>query len=839
MKSMKKLVYYIIGVTVLLTASCARDFSWQEEFSGDEGIALNFTCSDMATRAVDGVGNENLIKRIDYFIFPYGADGTVADDAEYVFSKSLIPTDNGLAGTYKDTVQTGVLNQIFANGSKTAMVFAVANYVDKYGSNPSLAVVNTTIPDTVKTWKGLHDLEVGATFFEDGGEGFELRWPRKMNPNSPDLFFVMKGEKEIELNPTGRFAVQAEVPLKRLASKVTVSFEFEDFLEQKKDSEGHIYEEINWVPMNDGEKTRIYMSNAIEHTTLGGPISRTLVADSWGTCTMPQEHEGVAGDGTRDLFEYAYDYMKDITTTDVSGNKLAHYYTYPISVEEGDDNQPYLKLVLPWQGYKNFGTADTPDWREYKQKEVYYKIVLPRGSICEPNMIYEFSVDVNMIGSDNEVKVIGEEYVVKNWSYEGDFASNVGLGRYISLDIPKDEYDMYGDKVMILFVSSGEVEISQLQIYKPNVNGDPNKSTNDIVLRKNANGTLTYGTYSTRTGNGTTQNPYRYGTANYSAATADFKGLTVPNWVDVVGSKLVINHALNTNVSSSSVDITPYIFIVTLHLKGETSTRFDRTVTITQYPPIYAESILSEDNRTVFLNGQRYTTNANTTVNNNALESLGTIGQSGTSQTADTRTIVTVTTLAGIDVSRYEALGIGAPVIGDPRIKLSDKYPVNPAVAAQSWETEDLGSATNNYIADYLYADLDKSNVIAPKFMLSSGMGSCAGTKVDWIHNVERCASYQEEGYPAGRWRLPTEAEIVYVYNLAHDLALLSNPFYSTSNYWANSGRRYYNGSFVDAGTGNYSSRCVYDLWYWGDEPALTGAAATSWSGFMTSKQSN
>ena len=813
MKSMKKLVYYIIGVTVLLTASCARDFSWQEEFSGDEGIALNFTCSDMATRAVDGVGNENLIKRIDYFIFPYGADGTVADDAEYVFSKSLIPTDNGLAGTYKDTVQTGVLNKIFANGSKTAMVFAVANYVDKFGSNPSLANVNTTIPDTVKTWKGLHELEVGATFFEDGGEGFELRWPRTMKPTDSELFFVMTGEEEIELNPSGRFAVQAEIPLKRLASKVTVSFTYEEFLEQKKDAEDNIYEEIKWVPMSDGEKTRVYMSNAIEHTTLGGPLSRDLVADSWASCTLPQTHGSTVGDGTRDLFEYAYDYMKDITITDDSGNKLAHYYTYPIGVEEGDDNQPYLKLVLPWQGYKNFGTTEDPDWREYKQKEVYYKIALPRGSISEPNMIYEFSVTVNIIGSDNEVKVIGEQYVVKDWSQEGSFASNVSLGRYISLDIPKDEYDMYGDNVQILFVSSGEVEISKLQIYDYILTG--NTATPEYFI------------------NG---GPTDY-VRPYNANTTDDgdPAVRLPNWVTIQGSKLVINHTLHTALDSD-VNISPFKFVVTLHLKDEgTSTRFDRTVTITQYPPLYVETVLTQRSQTVFLNGTQYSTTQRTVYNGDD-ESLGTIGENGGS-TARTRTIVSVTTLADMDVTEYTSRGIAAPVIGDPRTRLGDKYPVNPGVAAQTWETDDLGAAANNYIADYLYADVDKSNVIAPKFMLSSGYASCAGTKVDWIHNVERCASYQEDGYPAGRWRLPTEAEIVFVYHLAEDLELLSNPFYYQSNYWANSGRRIYQGNFQPASTGgNYSSRCVYDLWYWGDEPALTGNAATQWSGFMTTK---
>ncbi len=835
---MKKIIYIAFAAASLAAVSCAKTAEFDKTLvAGEQTLTLNFTTGSMATRAVDGVDNENLVKQIDYFFFPYGTDGKVDPNAEYVYKGTLVPEAGHERDiTYRETISPGILNKIFPDGNTKAVVMAIANYVGKYG--PTANEPETTIPEDAKTWKQLHELEVGPTFFKDGGPGFQLRWPRRLMPNDPSLFFVMAADSvEVELNKAGQYAIDKEVPLKRLASKVTVNFTYEECLEEKKNKEGEIIDYIHWIPQSEDEETRVYLSNGIEHTTIGGPLTRDLVADSWGTATQP------LGNGTRDIFEYAYDFMKDIA--EVDGKKAAHYYTYPISTEEGDDNQPYLKLVLPWYGYKYVGpetetapvySADSPNWIKYKQKEVYYKIVLPRETISEPNYIYEYDVLVNIIGNDKEVQITGEEYRVKDWSSDQAIDNNVGLGRYISLDIPKDTYDMYGDRVQILYVSSGEVEISQLHIYKPNVNGDPNKATNDIVLQKDDEGNLVYGTYSTRTGDGTTNNPYRYGTANYSANTADADGVTVPNWVSVSGTQLIINHAMNTNINNSGVDITPYKFEVTLHLKGETSTRFDRTVTVTQYPPIYAESLYSSSSSTVFLNGQQYTVGTNTTVYNNAGESLGTIGLQGASQTANTRTIVTVSTLSELDVTRYTALGIGTPIIGDPRITLSEKYPVNPAVDAQSWEQNDLGTEANNYIADYQYAALDKSNVIAPKFMLSSGYGSCAGTKVDWIHNVERCASYQEDGYPAGRWRLPTEAEIVFVYNLAHDLGLLSNPFYSTSNYWANSGRRYYNGSFQPAGTGNYSARCVYDLWYWGDEPALTGTAATQWSGFMTSK---
>ena len=391
---MKKIIYIACAAAALAAVSCAKtaEFDSVKPDRSGEGLTIRFTTGDMATRAtVDGVDNENKIKKIDYFIFPYNVDdeGNMVGSTEYVYKGTVTPTDDGLAGTYEETFAPGILNEIFPDGATKAMVFAVANYVDKFGA--AVESPNMTIPETAKTWEALHALEVGETFFKDGGPGYELRWPRVMQPSpytvtsegeggeeveetvTDDLFFVMTGEEEIELEATGSYAVDATIPLKRLASKVTVDFEYETVVEEK--TSGNIY----WVPQPSGEETRVYLSNAIEHTTLGGPLTRDLVADSWATCTRPQP----GGDGTRDIFEYSYDYMNDIAP-DENGIVTAHYYTYPIQMEEGDDNQPYLKLVLPWYGYKWVGEGTAPatvdptssSWQMYKQKEVYYKIVL-------------------------------------------------------------------------------------------------------------------------------------------------------------------------------------------------------------------------------------------------------------------------------------------------------------------------------------------------------------------------------------------------------------------------------------------------------------------------------
>ena len=50
-------------------------------------------------------------------------------------------------------------------------------------------------------------------------------------------------------------------------------------------------------------------------------------------------------------------------------------------------------------------------------------------------------------------------------------SANVATGRYISLEIPKDEYDMYVDEIDINFVSSGTVVPIIKEIYQLDLSG--------------------------------------------------------------------------------------------------------------------------------------------------------------------------------------------------------------------------------------------------------------------------------------------------------------------------------------------------------------------------------
>ena len=123
----------------------------------------------------------------------------------------------------------------------------------------------------------------------------------------------------------------------------------------------------------------------------------------------------------------------------------------------------------------------------------------------------------------------------------------------------------------------------------------------------------------------------------------------------------------------------------------------------------------------------------------------------------------------------------------------------------------------------------DASDLIAPDFIICSGWGRTQGQNAQSFQTFERrCATYQEAGYPAGRWRIPTEAELAYIFKL-QQLQVIANLFQVTNGnaYWASSGwavNGYNNGTITFTNTpsvnGNNTAgvRCVYDIWYWGEE---------------------
>lgn len=115
------------------------------------------------------------------------------------------------------------------------------------------------------------------------------------------------------------------------------------------------------------------------------------------------------------------------------------------------------------------------------------------------------------------------------------------------------------------------------------------------------------------------------------------------------------------------------------------------------------------------------------------------------------------------------------------------------------------------------------SNLMAPSYLIASKYG---GTEyydgTPYAEAVYKCASYQEDGYPAGRWRLPTRAEIRFIAMLSANKAF-TFLFGVNGKYWsANGAVLVQEDDIKDADDATFAmTRCVYDIWYWGDEDRL------------------
>mgnify|MGYP006916087873 FL=1 len=333
-----------------------------------------------------------------------------------------------------------------------------------------------------------------------------------------------------------------------------------------------------------------------------------------------------------------------------------------------------------------------------------------------------------------------------------------------------------------------------------------------------------------------------------TGAQTDYTTTADGSWITYNHPTLTIDHTLNNDISISSFDSSPYVFTFEIrHSDNSSYTTGD--IVVTQYPAMYITSELS--NGYVYVNGTTYSgTETSKKVYDNrgssTAYSLGSIvDPSGITNSGDNTNPYQYTIYA-------TSLPSDSPyVIGDPR------FGITSAVS----NLTGLGSG-------YKPTAENTQNFISPAFKIASSYGK---TTALWYENSqERCAAYQENGYPAGRWRLPTEAEIQFLvslseYNKIPQLFTVTNYTNTTINYWTGNYLTYYwaggglgyglydvldfnDRTKVEWNNQAYSfnltyggtsyarhavyTRCVYDVWDWGedkDEDHLT-----SWGGFQT-----
>lgn len=494
----------------------------------------------------------------------------------------------------------------------------------------------------------------------------------------------------------------------------------------------------------------------------------------------------LAGTPKANYIEYVYDYLKDY-----GEGEVPVYYTYPVSTPTDDHNRMFIKVVVPWFGYNADGAI-------VDQMESYYKIFIPDADTQSANtadvisnLWYDITANINTIGPGTET-LIQASYIVKDWNNLGEISSNVASGNYLSLDVARETLDAYATLTQIAFAASGPVTAYVNYIYQYNYTG--------------------------------TETGYDYFMQN-NAVTADDDLMekkeipdaeTIQNWVRVESRNgqnyLVIDHAMQNDISNiNSFDAAPYVFNVTLRLEDAPNRSYDKTITVTQYPAMY---ITSEQSTA-------YTTQYGYVFVNSTSNGSANISSSGNSNTH--MFIVTSTILSDDELA-------SGKMLGDPRLKTIQNYYNNND---QNWSIQaNALDGTYRRLSYYYPTDPSSSaaNIISPKFRVASSYGATGDH--DRESAWERCAGYQEDGYPAGRWRIPTTAEIEYITKLS------TNGFLDYLFGWKPGTTQYNNGNnayyFTASGIVNVRNdlkrvtevtnvtgvrvRCVYDDWYWTDK---------------------
>ncbi len=844
----KLLIYSSIIWAVFAVSSCTREpFPGQETGTGDGTcIDLRVKSSEPITKAFpagEDAYNENVVYTLDYFIFT--ADPTTSTTAEaftygrFTYDTAVKPVDEESSKAAGKVVD---LMDFHTAGNTSGYVYVIANLPDKTNSPDNYFEVNAEgklqqvvgSKTTVLTpnYATLQALEVVASFqkLTDGKFTAQNR-------------FVMAGLQSFTLS--GKQADPVTVELSRIASKLSLDMNVIKYLAQfTSDASATQNYQNSWFP--NVEKIQVYVNYVNPKGLVSGTYeNRKYEIGSYFSYDRYAFIPSIDPNGTYKEKVLSFDedgnveYGSDGLPVFVDGNEYPAYnvtgspfYSYPTTWNASDATAPFIKIIIPWVAYditdENYqnptgnnrtaliaaaagfpeelkinnvvvGERDlertTPgDMESRGGHEFYYKINIPATlpgqtsvNALQANYWYKLILDIAVLGSDAEdlpVELAGDYYVV-DWSAPAEkMGGDLNAGRYFKVN---KTFEMFGSELVIPVQSSHNITVD-------NVSSQYNRYT----------------------GNSSTGSLTRHNTLS-----------TGDNFTLIASgrNKVTLTHTVESDLTKMQArDISPITYTFTIQQADNSN--YKETVTVIQYPTIYAESIPDQGGASTFLYGTVYSNTARP-VTNDDNDSLGNIGNSSAGKA---KTIITIKTLAGISTTPYTDQGIPAPVIGDPRASLAEAYLTNPRNSSQVWQAADFRNVSN--ILEYKYADPSKKNVIAPKIMVASGYGgNNRNAKNTWLETAERCAAYQEDGYPAGRWRLPTEAEVLFIYTLAQTNNLLPNPFYSRDNrYWGNAGRSIYRGSFDDSNN-NASCRCVYDLWYWGDDRL---DAPNSWGGFKT-----
>lgn len=796
---MKKIFIYVaIAALALATACTTRNFP-EIPADGDIVLSLRFGAPIQTRATTQGVGLENAVNSVDCFFY---TDVTANPAYSFRDDNPTITQDEEGNKIYTVSLTAGEANP-FGEGNvpdlnvllnnKQCEVFAVFNSPTAITAAP-LATIKTTALENSFAHEG-----------PTAGSSTGSKWVVTTDEEADDYdkYFVMTGAQT--LTRSGNNAIEGTVEMQRVAAKIAVDLKIKKSVT---DANGKV-----WNPMLGGQQVRVYPQNVAKAAIIGGADATPTFPTDLDLFTYkevvyqsyyPADYqEGGAHAGEEDpgkVVEEGSDYV-------IASQQ--DFYTYPMTWTRGGDDEPFIKVIVPWSGES--GTTS--------QKEIYYKVMLPWTSI-EANKYYKLTVNVSILGTEGEPEVTLEPLsaMVVSWQGGGNVNGTVSAAKYLSVErgvvTATSNYDTAEGRFEFYTATSGT----------PYAASDPVTVTIKEIKQKNLK-------------SGNWEYLYQDGTANSSEITKreDAAGnkYTVDDvntqWIQKVGDNyLQIGHQLNSKLTSAYMDVTPYYYTVVLSLPTDIdpSGEYSKTVTFVQWPEVY---VVEDPNSEASSNSNKGYVYVNGSNSSNA--SYGGVAGLAGSNTNPNMYILTV--------SVSNTYSIGDPRNTTVNNNLGSNSNTWSAQARRTW-----GTGTNNRLTNYheTLTSTDFDTMIAPKIRIASSYGVTSEISRDGAR--KRCASYQEDGIPAGRWRIPTEAEVRFICTLSalgripylygYSNQTTGSPLNQTGYYWTATSCLSVNNYTESVNTVSRSQawvRCVYDEWFWGDATTrpLTNKTQFTW----------
>lgn len=784
---MKKLSFSLLSMAAAMILATVPACSIKEDLTPDtgEGVVLRFFSDESmvvtkATTQKEGVDalNENVLSSVEYFIY-----SNAQKNGNAVLHGYLENVRQNAPVSIPMTIET-VNSVLCPNGATNFWVYAIANHSRIVDAGDPENLTGTDVATISALTK---DLEIDGSVVK-----------------TPQTNFLMSTDGQFEVTNIKRrstIVATANIGLKRVAAKITVAVRVVPSVEIKNtvtisgvtDTRTEVWRprlDQMYIYLVNGAKTGQVSGEPVDGSDLFQYQQIEFDENSGESHSYDTYTKRVDGEGNEILDANGLVQYDKTTETGIFYPAEAPFYTYPEQWMYGSEEEPYLKLAIPWD--RDAGVSDNGLNFGTTHKIYYYRVYCPATAIDISNAEfvrnnwYKVILNVGILGSETDggEMVINGNYYVVDWQERDTGSGGEGTGindsdkeaeikgaRYLFLN--EQNFIMYNlEDLMIPYVTSDPCIIEDFEAKKYVFSG----SQKDSLI-----------------------------TTSPAAWNMDVSLVTT-----ATGAHISFNHPLNNDTSTSDYDVSPYKISFTIRHKDDPS--YAKEVTIEQRPAI----MIDMDNNT---GGTHY---GYTYVNGGSGTTYGTNGTDSGNNTNFNMFIIETTVLPSD--SDY--------LLGDPRLTTVDNlnsWPTSDSSVSTWSATAASVQGTNRTLTYYYPVDpsTNANNIIAPKYRVASSHG--ATTTLSYQYAFRRCASYQEKGYPAGRWRLPTVAEVSYITKLNAD-GMIVRLFGSTSNgettdYWCNSGYvTVYDGTdaaskqapVVHTGTsGNKYVRCVYDEWYW------------------------